>query len=111
MNEKTFIGLQAVLMECKRRGYTEVWLNHPNPHWKGHEDGAIVAAPRRKHGGSPAVWDLHYDPVIRGVLGNMSCGNGLADADEAQYNDMSKNIPPSYYKLVNDEWLSKEELT
>jgi hypothetical protein len=110
MTEKTFIGLIHLLAELKKRGYTEVWLNHPSPHWSGDGSGAIVAAPKRRRGSWPAVWDLHYDPLIGGLLGRMSCGNGLKNADEAQYNDMSKNIPPSYYKLVGEEWLTQEEL-
>ena len=105
MNEKTFIGLIQLLAVLKKRGYTEAWLNHPNPHWTNSSCvGMIVAAPKRKNGGWPAVWDLHYDPLIGGALGKQSCGNGLKAADQAQYHDMSNNIPPSHYVLLENGW-------
>ena len=111
LTEKSFIGLVALLAECKRRGYEEVWLNCPNPHWTTSScAGMIVAAPKRKNGSWCAVWDLHYVPQVGELLGRQSCGNGLKAADQAQYNDMSKNIPPSHYVLVNDEWLLEGEL-
>lgn len=106
ITEKSFIGLIHLLAVLKKRGYTEVWLNHENRHW-GYGSvmaGMIVAAPKRKNGRWPAVWDLHYDPLIRGVLGEMSCGSGLTEADQAQYSDMSKNIPSSHYVLVDGNW-------
>ena len=111
MNEKAFIGLIQLLAVLKKRGYTEAWLNHPNPHWTNSSCvGMIVAAPKQRHGGWNAVWGLHYDPLIRGVLGEQGCGNGLKAADQAQYHDMDKNIPPSHYVLVNDEWLLEGEI-
>jgi hypothetical protein len=104
MNEKSFIGLIQLLATLKKRGYTEAWLNCHNPHWTGPNIGMIVAAPKRKNGSWPAVWDLHYDPLISEVLGKQSCGNGLSKADQAQYDDMSKNIPPSHYVLLENGW-------
>ena len=104
MTEKTFIGLIHLLAVLKKRGYTEVWLNRENQHWTGSGSGMIVAAPKCKHGNANAVWDLHYDPLIRELLGKQSCGNGLKNADQAQYDDMSKNIPPSHYALVDGNW-------
>jgi len=105
MNEKTFMGLIQLLATLKKRGYTEVWLNCSNPHWTTSScAGMIVAAPKRKNGSWPAVWDLHYDPLIGGVLGRQSCGNGLKAADQAQYYDMDKNIPPSHYVLLENDW-------
>lgn len=112
LNEKSFIGLIALLAECKKRGYTELWLNHPNPHWTNNSClGMIVAAPKRKFSGWPAVWNLHYDPLIGGLLGRQGCGNGLSKADQAQYSDMDKNIPPSHYTLLENEWHLKGEAT
>jgi hypothetical protein len=114
MNEKSFIGVIQLLATLKKRGYTEVWLNHRNSHWQSGRDscqGMIVAAPKCRYGSWPAVWNLHYDSLIRGVLGKQSCGNGLKEADQAQYYDMDKNIPPSHYVLVNNEWFLDGELT
>ena len=111
MNEKTFIGLQRLLLVLKERGYTEVWLNHKNNHWTMSDcRGMVIAAPKQRKGSWPAVWDLHYDPLIRGLLGKQGCGNGLKNADQAQYDDVSKNIPPSYFKLVDGQWLTQEEM-
>jgi hypothetical protein len=111
LSEKSFIGLVALLAECKRRGYKELWLNCPNPHWTNSScEGMIVAAPKRRHGSWPAVWDLHYVPQVRELLGRQSCGNGLKNADQAQYHDMDKNIPPSHYVLVENDWLLEGEL-
>lgn len=110
MNEKTFVGLIQLLAVLKKRGYTEVWLNADNDHWGRNMQGMIVAAPKRRHGSWPAVWDLHYVPQVGEVLGKMSCGNGLKNADQAQYHDMSKNIPPSHYVLIDGDWLLEGEL-
>jgi len=111
MTEKTFIGLIQLLAELKKRGYEEVWINHMNPHWTHSScHGMVIAAPKQRKGSWPAVWDLHYDPLIRELLGKMGCGNGLKNADQAQYADVSKNISPSYYKLVGEEWLTQEEM-
>ena len=111
LTEKSFIGLVALLAECKKRGYTELWLNHENPHWSHSScTGMIVAAPKQRCGSWPAVWDLHYNPQIRELLGEQSCGNGLREADQAQYHNMSKNISPSHYLLVGDDWLLEGEL-
>jgi hypothetical protein len=110
ISAKSFAGLVALLAECKERGYTEVWLNCSNPHWTDSSCvGMIVAAPKRKYGGWCAVWDLHRDPQIHGLLGKMGCGNGLKDADQAQYDDLSRNIPPSHYVLVDGDWLLEGE--
>lgn len=106
MTEKSFAGLIQLLATLKKRGYTEVWFNAPNPHWTNSScQGMVIAAPKRKNGSWPAVWDLHYDPLVRGLLGEMSCGNGLKNADQAQYHDVDKNIPPSHYVLVDGNWL------
>ena len=112
MNEKTFMCLVQVLGKCKRWGYTDVWFNHENSHWRqwGAMDGMIVAAPNRKEGGRPALWGLGYDPLEREVIGSMGCGNGLKSADQGQWHNVDKNIPRSHYTLVDGDWLLEEEL-
>lgn len=106
MNEKSFICLIQVLEKCKRWGYTDVWFNHANPHWTNSSCmGMIVAAPKHRKGCGNGLWSLGYDPLEREVLGSMGCGNGLKEADQGQWNHVSKNIPPSHYKLIDGEWL------
>lgn len=108
MNEKSFICLLQVLEKCRRWGYTEVWFNHDNPHWTHTQCwGMIIAAPK---GSRPALWQLGNDPLEREVLGSMGCGNGLKNADQGQWHFVAANIPRSYYKLVDGQWLTKGEL-
>jgi hypothetical protein len=110
LSAKSFIGLVALLAECKKRGYKELWLNCANPHWISNSCiGMIIAAPKRRHGSWPAVWDLQYVPHVGELLGEQGCGNGLKNADQAQYNDLYKNIPPSHYVLVDGDWLLEGE--
>ena len=115
MNEKSFACLIQVLEKCRRWGYTEVWFNHDNPHWTHSQCwGMIIAAP--KHGGgnrfsgSLPLWGLGYDPLEREVIGSLGCGNALAQADQGQWDSVAANIPRSYYKLVDGQWLTKGEL-
>ena len=109
MNEKTFMCLIQVLDKCKRWGYTEVWFNHRNPHWQDGRDscvGMIVAAPKRRDNGNsrPALWGLGYDPLEREVIGPMGCGNVMTLADQGQWGNVVKNIPPSHYVLLENGW-------
>jgi len=108
--EKSFVCLIQILEKCKSWGYTEVWFNHVNPHWTNSSCmGMIVAAPKHK-GGAKSLWSLGNDPLECEVIGSMSCGNGLTGADQGQWGKVSKNIPPSHYKLIDGlGWLLSEE--
>jgi hypothetical protein len=111
MDEKAFICLLQILEKCKKWGYTEVWINHINPHWKHvGASGMIVAAPQKRNGSWPAIWSLGHDPLEREMIGQGGCGNGLAHADQMQFSRVSKNYDALYYRLNNGRWLTEGEI-
>lgn len=110
MNEKAFICLLQVLEKCKRWGYTEVWINHVNPHWTNSSTGGMIVAAPKQRNSSPALWGLGYHPLEREMLGSMSCGNGLKFADQMQFSLVGKNYDAQYYRLCNGKWLTEQEI-
>jgi hypothetical protein len=99
--DKDFILTKIALEELARLGYREVWLgNVPNPHWEHGMTNGVVAAPKNLSGWWPALWDAD--------LGELSCGNGLTNADQAQFPRVREMIPGHY--VLGDVWLPEEKV-
>lgn len=98
-----FIRTKLALLELGGAGYTEVWLgNVPNPHWEHGMRTGVVASPKMDNGWRPALWD-----VSERNFGAMGCGNGLREADQAQFPLVHEMIP-GHYLLKNGEWFPEE---
>ncbi|NBT57247.1 hypothetical protein EBT16_00525 [bacterium] len=96
--DQKFILTTLGLQELQELGYTEVWIgNVQNPHWTAPPSNAVIASPKRKRGGWPAVWSADR------YFGKISCGNGLARADQCQKSEVHK-MTPGHYRLENETW-------
>jgi len=91
------VKLAQILAALKRVGYKEVWINTTHPCWNHWPMGVIVARPRQwnrdhRSGDWPSLWHLPL-PWLE-----MACGNGLNDADQAQFRGID-DIPAGHYNL------------
>lgn len=101
--DASFIRTKLALEELADLGYTEVWIGRvPNPHWEHGMENGVVAAPKCRVWGSPAVWR-----ASERNFGEMGCGNGLRDADECQREHVRKMIP-GHYVLREGCWIPEE---
>lgn len=95
--EKDFLLTVLGLDELRELGYNEVWIgNVPNPHWQHGCNNFVIASPKRKIGGWPAVWSAKK-------FGKQSCGNGLSKADQAQM-ELARRMISGYYRLTEGSW-------
>jgi hypothetical protein len=98
--DESFIRTKLALEELKDLGYTEVWLgNVPNPHWEHCMSNGIIAAPRHRICGDPAVWR-----ASERNFGELGCGNGLLDADQCQ-RELVRKMMPGHYVLEDGRWI------
>lgn len=97
--DSEFVLTALGLEELKQMGYEEVWIGDvTNPHWPRHGcDNFVIAAPKRKHEGWPALW------AAKKYFGKTDCGNGLLKADQSQ-KSMARKMTPGHYKLKSDHW-------
>lgn len=94
-----FIYTKLALEELRKMGYTEVWLGDvPNPHWEHGSSHGIVAAPKRKIGWWPALWDVSEE-----TFGQNGAGNGLKEADNT-FRSKVTQMMPGHYVLIDGEW-------
>lgn len=103
--DKDFILTKIILDELGGLGYTEVWLGRvPNPHWEHGMSNGVVAAPKRRTdwGRRPALWDARK-------MGSLNCGNGLREADQAQFSLVYDTIP-GHYRLTDSGWFPEESV-
>lgn len=98
--DQEFVLTVMALGELEELGYKEAWIgNVENPHWPDHLNSHfLIATPKRKKNGWPAVWS-----VSEKLFGRQGCGNGLREADQCQRSGVGR-IKPGHYKLVNDTW-------
>jgi hypothetical protein len=91
---------KLALDELQELGYTEVWIGPvDNPHWPDHFNGQfVIAAPRRRRDGWPALWSASEE-----VFGKMACGNGLKNADHCQRANV-RRMKPGHYRLAQGTW-------
>ncbi len=95
--DEDFILTVLALDELKELGYSEVWIGAvPNPHWDHRGGSFVIASPKRKRGGWPAVWSAKK-------FGKQSCGNGLSKADQAQM-ELTRRMISGYYRLTEGSW-------
>lgn len=97
--DNAFVFTVLALGELKELGYREVWIgNVPNPHWKNHgHQGCIIASPKRKKDGWPAIWSVGR------YLGKHACANGFSKADQA-FKENARLMEPGHYKLNCGRW-------
>lgn len=97
--DDSFVLTVLALDELKKFGYREVWIGAvSNPHWPRHGyDNFVIAAPKRKKGGWPALWSAER------YLGKTSCGNGLKKADQSQKAHVHR-MKPGHYRLEDGSW-------
>lgn len=101
--DKKFILTKLALLELGEMGYMEVWLgNVPNPHFEHGMNNGIVASPKVRPRGFPALWD-----VSERNFGREGCGNGLKGADQTQ-RELVREMIPGHYLLKNGEWFPEE---
>jgi hypothetical protein len=95
MDNKQILTMLA-LNELRDLGYEEVWIGRTsNPHWPDHGcDNFIIAAPKRRIQGWPALWKASDK-----TFGKQGCGNGLRKADQCQ-RERARDMIPGYYKLA-----------
>ncbi len=100
MMDDEMILVKLALDELQELGYTEVWIGSvDNPHWIRHGNGQfVIASPRRRKDGWPALWKADDD-----VFGQLMCGNGLKNADHCQRVNVRK-MRPGHYKLIQGSW-------
>lgn len=99
--DASFILTKLALEELREMGYTEVWLGSvPNPHWEHGCSHGIVAAPKRKIGWWPAVWQ-----VSERTFGQKGSGNGMREADNT-FRSRVTEMMPGHYVLVDGSWFS-----
>lgn len=87
---RTEAKIAMVRDALRKAGYTKFWVG-PNPHWTYADKSMIVAEPKRKEGGWPALWS-----ALNGMY-TSSCGNGLDKADQQQYANL--DLPVGEYDL------------
>jgi len=96
--DQKFILTTLGLQELEELGYREVWIGRvDNPHWPDPPENAIIASPKRKKEGWPAVWSAER------YFGATSCGNGLPKADQCQKPEV-RNMMPGHYRLEDGAW-------
>lgn len=90
----TIIALQ----ELGELGYREAWIGAvPNPHWTRHgHEGCVIAAPKRRKGGWPALWGAV-------TFGRQSCGNGFGKADQG-FKEHARKMAPGHYRILRGKW-------
>lgn len=95
--EEDFILTVLGLDELRELGYNEVWIGAvPNPHWQHDFDNFVIASPKIRRGGWPAVWSANK-------FGKQNCGNGLSGADQSQ-NELTRRMTPGHYRLTDGSW-------
>ena len=80
-------------------GYEEVWLGEGCVHWTQAYSGLVIASPKQRKYGWPNVWRLDSK------YGEMSCGNGLKEADQAQYRWISEPLKGHFVRNGDGTWL------
>lgn len=97
--DNAFVLTVLALDDLKELGYKEAWIGDvPNPHWKSHgHKGCIIASPKRKKDGWPAIWSEGKH------LGRHGCANGLANADQA-FKENARLMEPGHYKFNDGRW-------
>lgn len=94
-----FILTKMALEELRKMGYREVWLgNVDNPHWNHGCSHGIVASPRRRESGWPALWQASEQ-----TFGRQGAGNGLGKADNTFRTNVSQMIS-GHYVLIDGQW-------
>jgi hypothetical protein len=103
MNNQQVLTILA-LEELKELGYKEAWIGRTaNPHWPDHGcDNSVIAAPKKRIHGTPALWTASKD-----TFGEMGCGNGLRNADQCQ-RENARNMISGHYWIENGRWNSYE---
>lgn len=93
-----FVLTVLALEELKEKGYSEVWIGKVDcPFWDWKSDSVIIAHPKsRQNSWQPSLWS-----VSEKLFGKMSCGNGLKNADQGQFNH---KLMEGHYKLENNSW-------
>lgn len=99
--DSDFILTVMALDEIKSLGYQEVWIGSVgNPHWDHNIDNFIIASPKKRKCGWPALWACSEK-----IFGKMSCGNGLSKADQMQRD--GRRLQKGHYKLIEEQWIKQ----
>jgi hypothetical protein len=98
--DDAMILTKIALDELQDLGYTEAWIGSvDNPHWPRHgTDEFVIAMPKRKKNGWPALWSASEK-----IFGRQSCGNGLRKADQCQRPNARK-MTPGHYEFRQGSW-------
>ena len=96
--DQKFILTTLGLQELEELGYREVWIGRvDNPHWSDPPSNGIIASPKRRREGWPAIWSAEK------YFGKTSCGNGLFEADQCQKSEV-RNMMAGHYVLEGGAW-------